>query len=110
MSRIPAQADQDVEEPAQTKLATSHRVGPEQLAGGEQGNHCGMIEQHATELPGLNMQASWVIGASGRPRDENALPCTEWACAAATTSGRAAWTAAWITNAARFTGRRPVPP
>src|SRR5579875_3529435 len=53
------------------------------------------------------MQASWVMGSNGRPSDDQALPCTEWAWAAATTSGRAWCTAEWMTNAARLTGRRP---
>ena len=53
------------------------------------------------------MQASWVIGSRGLASELNALPYTEWECAAATMSGRASWTAEWITNAARFTGRSP---
>ena len=42
-----------------------------------------------------------------RRSDDQALPYTEWACAADTTSGRAAWTWAWITKAALFTGQLP---
>ena len=41
------------------------------------------------------------------PSELNALPCTEWEWAAATTSGRASWIAEWITNAARLTGALP---
>ncbi len=35
------------------------------------------------------------------------MPYTECAWQAATTSGRAAWIAEWMTNPARFTGLRP---
>ncbi len=36
--------------------------------------------------------------------DDHVLPWTEWAWAADTTSGRAAWTREWITNAAAGIG------
>ena len=39
------------------------------------------------------------------PSDEKDLPCSECAWAAATASGRALWTSAWMQNAARLTGR-----
>src|SRR5205809_386201 len=52
-------------------------------------------------------QASWVIGSSGTPRLEKALPCREWVCAAATASGLARCTSEWIQNAALLTGRLP---
>ena len=46
-----------------------------------------------------------MIGSSRRPSVDHALPYIECACAAATTSGRAAWTCEWMANAARLTGR-----
>ena len=46
-------------------------------------------------------------GSSGRRSDDHALPLSEWAWAAATTSGRAACTCEWIANAAAFTGQVP---
>ena len=49
-------------------------------------------------------------GSSGRAAgasEDQDLPYTECACAAATTSGRAAWTCEWMANAARFTGQLP---
>jgi hypothetical protein len=55
-----------------------------------------------------NMQLSWVIGSSSRPRLAKALPWGEWAWAAACTSGRAACSAACSTKAARFTGQWPI--
>jgi hypothetical protein len=53
------------------------------------------------------MQLSWVSGSRVRPSVEYARPKREWLWAAATTSGRAAWTPAWIAKAARFTGHAP---
>ena len=41
------------------------------------------------------------------PSEENAFPCSECACAAATTSGRALCTSEWMQKAARLTGRLP---
>ena len=46
-------------------------------------------------------------GSSGRRSDDHALPFSEWAWAAATTSGRAAWTCEWMAKAAAFTGQVP---
>ena len=51
-----------------------------------------------------NAQTSWVIGSSSSPSAERARPCTEWLCAADTTSGRARWTWEWIAKAASLTG------
>src|SRR5262245_33881157 len=53
------------------------------------------------------MHESWVSGSSGRRSDDQALPYTECAWAAATTSGRAAWIWPWMTKAAWFTGQSP---
>ena len=44
-----------------------------------------------------------MIGSSVRPSVDHALPYSEWLCAAAITSGRAACTCEWIANAAVFT-------
>ena len=46
-------------------------------------------EHSATSLK--NMVSSCVIIFKGCPKDENVLPYIEWQCAAAITSGRAAW-------------------
>ena len=43
-------------------------------------------------------------GSSSMPSDENVLPCSEWAWAAAMMSGRAAWTWEWMANAATVDG------
>ena len=48
-----------------------------------------------------------MIGSSGRASDDHALPYTECACAAATTSGCAWCTAEWMTKPAWFTGLVP---
>src|SRR6478672_4582741 len=53
------------------------------------------------------MHESCVSASSGRRIDDHALPYTECACAAAITSGRAAWIWPWMTNAAVLTGQLP---
>ena len=40
------------------------------------------------------------MGRRGRPSAENDLPCMECECAAASTSGRAAWIWEWMAKAA----------
>lgn len=43
--------------------------------------------------------------SSGRPSEQKARPCRLWLCAAHITSGRAAWMAEWIMNAAALSMR-----
>src|SRR3954453_10152475 len=54
-----------------------------------------------------NAQASCVSGSTVMSSEENVLPYGPWACAAASTSGRAACTAQWMATAAPLTARSP---